>query len=123
MGQKRYTAEQIIGKLRQEEVRSTKGKRVADILREPGISKQTYYRWQREYGGLKVTQAKSLKFLDRSSDALAELFEAVRQEPSIRRLPPSIGHREALLKRWRHRSATRVTQGGTYESCSDPQIR
>ena len=63
MGQKRYTAEQIIGKLRQAEMRSAEGKRVAEILREPGISEQTYYRRRREYGGLKVTQAKSLKFL------------------------------------------------------------
>ena len=44
MGQKRYTAEQIIGKLRQAEVRLAEGKRVVDIVRELGISEQTYYR-------------------------------------------------------------------------------
>ena len=46
MGQKRYTPEQIIGKLRQAEVRSAEGKRVAEIVRELGITEQTYYRWR-----------------------------------------------------------------------------
>ena len=54
MGQKRYTPEQIIGKLRQAEVRSAEGARVAEIVRELGITEQTYYRWRKEYGGLKV---------------------------------------------------------------------
>ncbi len=65
MGQKRYTAEQIIGKLRQAEVRLAEGKRVVEIVRELGVSEQTYYRWRREYGGLKVSQAKRLKDLER----------------------------------------------------------
>jgi len=47
MGQKRYTPEQIIGKLRQAEVRSAEGARVAEIVRELGITEQTYYRWRR----------------------------------------------------------------------------
>jgi transposase-like protein len=64
MGQKRYTAEQIIGKLRQAEVRSAEGKPVVEIVRELGVSEQTYYRWRREYGGLKVSQAKRLKDLE-----------------------------------------------------------
>lgn len=51
MARKRYTAEQIIGKLRQAEVRAAEGKRVADIVRELGISEQTYYRWRRESRG------------------------------------------------------------------------
>ncbi len=62
---KRYTAEQIIGKLRQAEVRLAEGKRVVEIVRELGVSEQTYYRWRREYGGLKVSQAKRLKDLER----------------------------------------------------------
>jgi len=61
MGQKRYTPEQIIGKLRQAEVRSAEGARVAEIVRELGVTEQAYYRWRREYGGLKVSQAKRLK--------------------------------------------------------------
>jgi putative transposase len=61
MGQRRYTAEQIIGKLRQAEVRAAEGKRIAEIVRELGVTEQTYYRWRREYEGLKVSQAKRLK--------------------------------------------------------------
>ena len=70
MARKRYTAEQIIGKLRQAEVRSAEGARVAEIVRELGISEQTYYRWRREYGGLKVTQAKRLKELEHENGRL-----------------------------------------------------
>ena len=51
MARKRYTAEQIIGMLREAEVRSAEGKPVTEIVRELGISEQTYYRWRREYGG------------------------------------------------------------------------
>ena len=58
MGHKGYTPEQIIGKLRQAEVRSAEGATVAEIVRELGITDQTYYRWRKEYGGLKVAQAK-----------------------------------------------------------------
>jgi transposase-like protein len=61
MWQKRYTPEQIIGKSRQAEVRSAEGATVAEIVRELGITDQTYYRWRKEYGGLKVAQAKRLK--------------------------------------------------------------
>ena len=70
MGHKRYTSEQIIGKLRQAEVRSAEGARVAEIVRELGVTEQTYYRWRREYGGLKVSQAKRLKELERENARL-----------------------------------------------------
>ena len=70
MGQKRYTPEQIIGKLRQAEVRSAEAACVAEIVRELGITEQTYYRWRREYGGLKVSQAKRLKELERENARL-----------------------------------------------------
>ena len=70
MGQKRYTPEQIIGKLRQAEVRSAEGARVAEIVLELGITEQTYCRWRREYGGLKVSQAKRLKELEKENARL-----------------------------------------------------
>ena len=70
MGQKRYTAEQIIGQLRQAEVRLAEGKPVTEIVRELGVSEQTYYRWRREYGGLKVSQAKRLRDLERENGRL-----------------------------------------------------
>ncbi len=70
MARKRYTAEQIIGMLREAEVGSAEGKPVTEIVRELGISEQTYYRWRREYGGLKVTQARRLKELEKENGRL-----------------------------------------------------
>ena len=57
MARKNYTAEQIIGMLREAEVRLSGGEKTGAIRRGLGISEQSYYRWRREYGGLKVTQA------------------------------------------------------------------
>ncbi len=70
MARKRYTAEQIIGKLREAEVGLAGGKRVAEVARELGITEQTYYRWRREYGGMKVSQARRLKELERENARL-----------------------------------------------------
>ncbi len=70
MARKRYTAEQIIGMLREAEVGVAGGKRVAEIVRELGITEQTYYRWRREYGGLKVSQARRLKEVERENARL-----------------------------------------------------
>ena len=55
MSRKRYTAEQIIGHLRQAEIRTSEGKTIAEAVRELGISEQTYYRWRKQYGGMEVT--------------------------------------------------------------------
>ena len=57
MGRKRHTPEQIITALREAEVGLARGKSVKLISRELGITEQTYYRWRREYGGMKVGQA------------------------------------------------------------------
>jgi len=54
MSRKRFTAEQIIGLLREAEVRLSQGKSVDQACREMGITEQTYYRWRKEYGGLKM---------------------------------------------------------------------
>jgi putative transposase len=70
MGHKRYTSEQIIGLLRQAEVRSAERATVAEFVRELGITEQTYYRWRKEYGGLKVSQAKRLKELEQQNARL-----------------------------------------------------
>ncbi len=61
MARKRYTPEQIIGMLREAEVRLSQGEKVGEISRSLGISEQSYYRWRREYGGLKVSQVKRLR--------------------------------------------------------------
>ena len=65
MARKRYTTEQIIGLLREAEVRLSQGQTIATICRSVGVSEQSYYRRRREYGGLKLDQAKRLKDLDR----------------------------------------------------------
>jgi branched-chain amino acid transport system ATP-binding protein len=61
MSRKRYTPEQIIGKLREAEVALAQGETVGQVCRTLGIAEQTYYRWRREYGGLKVEQAEILR--------------------------------------------------------------
>ena len=73
MSRRRYSAEQIIGKLREAEVMQTKGLTVPDVCRELGVSEQTYYRWRREYGGLRVDQAKRLKQLEGENTRLRKL--------------------------------------------------
>ena len=60
MLRKRYTAEQIIGHLREAEIRTSEGKTIAEAVRELGISEQTYYRWRKQYGGMEVNQARRL---------------------------------------------------------------
>ena len=64
MGRKRHTPEQIITALREAEVGLARGKSVKLMSRELGITEQTYYRWRREYGGMKVNQARRLKELE-----------------------------------------------------------
>ena len=70
MGKKRHTPEQIITALREAEVGLARGKSVKLISRELGITEQTYYRWRREYGGMKVSQARRLKELERENGRL-----------------------------------------------------
>ena len=70
MARKRYSAEQIIRKLREAEVLLAKGQKVGQISRVLGVTEQTYYRWRREYGGLKVSQARRLKELERENARL-----------------------------------------------------
>ena len=67
MGKKRYTPEQIIGKLREAEVGLAQGQTVGQVCRSLGIAEQTFYRWRREYGGLQVEQAKRLKALEQEN--------------------------------------------------------
>ena len=70
MARKRYTPEKIIGMLREAEVRLSQGEKVGEISRSLGISEQSYYRWRREYGGLKVSQARRLKDLEKENQRL-----------------------------------------------------
>ena len=70
MGRKRHTAEQIIAKLREAEIELAKGQTTVDVVRKLGITEQTYYRWRKEYGGLRLDQAKRLKALEQENARL-----------------------------------------------------
>ena len=70
MSRKRYKPEQIIGMLREAEVELSRGQKVGQVCRTLGIAEQTYYRWRREYGGLKVSQAKRMNELERENTRL-----------------------------------------------------
>lgn len=73
MGKRRSTPEQIIRKLREAEVHLSKGMTIPLAARQIGVTEQTYYRWRKEYGGLKVDQAKRLKELEKENVRLKKL--------------------------------------------------
>ena len=70
MSRKRFTPEQIIGILREADVKLSQGRSVEQLCRELSITEQTYYRWRREYGGMKVPQARRLKDLEKENTRL-----------------------------------------------------
>ena len=74
MGRKRHSAEEIVNKLRQSEVELSKGSSVAAVCKLLGVTEQTYYRWRKEYGGLKTDQAKKLKELEKENARLKRLL-------------------------------------------------
>jgi len=63
MGRKRFKPEEIVNKLREADVLIAQGRTVAQASKQIGVTEQTYYRWRKEYGGLKTDQAKRLKEL------------------------------------------------------------
>ena len=73
MARKKFSAEQIILKLREAEVEIAKGRPITEIVRQLEITEQTYYRWRKEYGGMKVDQAKRLKTLEAENARLKRL--------------------------------------------------
>jgi putative transposase len=83
MSRKRFSAEQIITKLREAEVELAKGKTVVKVVRKLGITEQTYYRWRKEYGGMKVEQAKRLKELEAENARLKKLVADLSLDKEI----------------------------------------
>jgi transposase-like protein len=73
MARKRFTVEQILSKLREAEVELSKGESMATVCRKIGVTEQTYYRWRREYGGLRVDQAKRFKEMEKENTRLKKL--------------------------------------------------
>jgi transposase-like protein len=83
MGRKHYTAEQIIGMLREAEVLQSQGMTIGKASRKLGISEQTYYRWRKEYGGMRVDQAKRLKQLEKENVRLKKLVADLSLDKDI----------------------------------------
>lgn len=73
MKRKRYTPEQIIRKLREAEVLIAEGATGAKAARQIGVTEQTFYRWRKEYGGMRLDQAKRLKVLEQENSRLKRL--------------------------------------------------
>lgn len=83
MSIKRYKAEQIVTLLRQIEVEIANGKTTPQACRDAQITAQTYYRWRKEYGGLKLDQAKRLKELEKENTKLKQLVAELSLEKQI----------------------------------------
>ena len=83
MVKKGYTPEQIINKLREAEILLSQGSSVAEASRKIGIVEQTYYRWRKEYGGMRVEQAKRLKDLEKENSRLKKLVADLSLDNSI----------------------------------------
>tara|TARA_B100001013_G_C24447207_1_gene378097 strand:- start:361 stop:639 length:279 start_codon:yes stop_codon:yes gene_type:complete len=85
MAKQRHTAEQIISKLREAEVELAKGLKVPQICNKLEVAEQTYYRWRKEYGGLRTDQAKRLKDLERENARLKKLLAEAELDKAILR--------------------------------------
>ena len=83
MATKRHSAEQIARKLREAEVELAKGATVKDACRNLAITEHTYYRWRREYGGLKLDQAKRYKLLEKENARLKKIVAEKELDLSI----------------------------------------
>jgi transposase-like protein len=83
MGKKRFKAEQIIRMLREADVEVAKGQSIAHVCRKLGISEQTYYKWRKEYGGMKVDQAKRLKEFEVENSRLKKLVADLTLDKDI----------------------------------------
>ena len=83
MARRAFTAEQIIGKIREAEILLSQGDSVGEASRKLGISEQTYYRWRKEYGGMRVEQARRLKELEKENSRLKKLVADVSLDNAI----------------------------------------
>ena len=83
MKRKRYKAEQIVVMLREAEIQLAKGLDTVEVCRNLGISEQSYYRWKKEYGGLKLDQAKKMKGLEKENARLKKIVADLTLDNSI----------------------------------------
>ena len=73
MSGKRYSPEEVVRKLREADVLLGQGMKVPEVVRQLGVNKVTYYRWRKEFGGMKTNQAKRLKALEQENTRLKKL--------------------------------------------------
>jgi len=85
MSRKRFRPEEIVNKLREADVLLSQGKTIAQACKQIGVADQTYYRWRREYGGMKTDQAKRLKELERENARLKRLLADAELDKAILR--------------------------------------
>ena len=83
MAGKQDKPEVIVSKLRQVEVLQGQGMKIADAVRQIGITQQTYYRWRKEYGGMRVDQAKRLRDLEKENTRLKKLVADISLDNAI----------------------------------------
>jgi transposase-like protein len=83
MVKKGYTPEQIINKLREAEIHINQGISISEASRKIGVTQQTYYRWRKEYGGLRIEQAKKLKNLEKENARLKKLVADLSLDNAI----------------------------------------
>ena len=83
MVRKGYAPEQIIGKLREAEVLPSQGSTIGEASRKIGVTEQTYYRWRREYGGMRIEQGKRLKGLEKENSQLKRLVADLSLDNAI----------------------------------------
>ena len=83
MVKKGYTPEHIINKLREAEIMLSQGATLSVILKKIGISDATYYRWRKEYGGMRVDQARRLKELEQENSQLKKLVADLSLDNAI----------------------------------------
>ena len=85
MAKKRMNVEQIIQKLREAELELARGQTVPQVAKELGVTEQTYYRWRKEYGGLRTDQAKRFKELEQENARLKRLLADAELDKAILR--------------------------------------
>jgi len=85
MSKRRYTAEEIINKLREVEVLLSKGQSTGEACGQIGLREQTYYRWRKDYGGLRVDQARRFKELEKENARLKKLVADLSLDNAILR--------------------------------------
>ena len=83
MAKKRHKAEQIIGKIREAEILLAKGVSMAQVCRKLGVVEQTYYRWRKEYGGVRTDQVKRLKELEKENARLKKVVADLTLDNAI----------------------------------------